>query len=73
MNRNRERINGQNELNKTRKLTKNKPNLIRNHQQNSVLKSKKSRAISCSFSLLFWLLLLLILLIIVVGLYVKSK
>lgn len=72
MNRNRERINCQNELNKTRKLTKNKPNLIQNHQQNSVLKPKKSRAISCSFSLSFWLLLL-ILLIIVVGLYVKSK
>lgn len=73
MNRNRERINDQNELNKTRNLTKNKPNLIQNQKQNSVLKSKKSRAISCSFILLFWLLLLLVLLIIVVGLYVKSK
>ena len=46
MNRNRERINGQSELNKTRNLTKNKPNLIQNHQQNSVLKPKK---ITCNF------------------------
>ena len=46
MNRNRERINGQSELNKARNLTKNKSNLIQNHQQNSVLKSKK---ITCNF------------------------
>lgn len=72
MNRNRERINGQNELNKARNLTKNKSNLIQNQKQSSVLKPKKSRAISCLFRLLSWLLLL-ILLIIVVGLYVKSK
>ena len=72
MNRNRERINGQSELNKTRNLTKNKPNLIQNQKQNFVLKPKKSRVISCLFRLLFWLLLL-VLLIIAVGLCVKSK
>lgn len=49
MNRNRERINRQNELNKTRNLTKNKSNLIQNQKQNSALKPKKSRAISCFF------------------------
>lgn len=73
MNRNRDKINCKNGLNNTRDLTKNKPNLIQNQKQNAVLKSKKSRAISCLFRLLFWLLLLLILLIIAVGLYVKSK
>ena len=72
MNRNREIINGQSELNKARNLTKNKSNLIQNQKQSSALKPKKLRAISCLFRLLFWLLLL-ILLIIVVGLYVKSK
>lgn len=72
MNRNCEKIDCQNELNKTRNLTKNKPNLIQNQKQNFVLKSKKSRAISCLFRLLFWLLLL-VLMIIAVGLCVKSK
>lgn len=72
MNRNCEKIDYQNELNKTRNLTKNKPNLIQNQKQKSGLKSKKSRAISCLFRLLFWLLLL-VLMIIAVGLCVKSK
>ena len=69
MNRNRKRINGQNELNIIRNLTKNKPNLMQKSMQNSKSKPKELRTVSCSFLLFSFLILVLIL----IGLYVKSK
>lgn len=69
MNRNRKRINGQNELNRVRHLTKNKPNLMQKSMQNLKSKPKELRTVSCSFLLFLFLIFVLIL----IGLYVKSK
>lgn len=69
MNRNRKRINGQNELNRVRNLTKNKPNLMQKSTQNSKSEPKELRTVSCSFLLFLFLILVLIL----IGLYVKIK
>lgn len=69
MNRNRKRINGQNDSNRIRNLTENKPNLMQKSTQNLKSKPKGLRTVSCSFLLFLFLILVLIL----IGLYVKSK